>query len=113
MQVEAADVSVFGAIFVLLDVVDGALARRSKSGPTRVGAALDVESDSLAVLFLSLAATRKVSRWGEYRWENRRRFVCVAAPSNTLQVFACTFRALREPKDLGERLYVQSTCLSG
>ena len=53
---------VFGAIFVLLDVVDGALARRSKSGPTHVGAALDVESDSLGVLFLSLAASRKVSR---------------------------------------------------
>ena len=61
-QVEAADVVVFGAIFVLLDVVDGALARRSKSGPTHVGAALDVESDSLGVLFLSLAASRKVSR---------------------------------------------------
>lgn len=64
IQVEAADVSAFGAIFVLLDVVDGALARRSKSGPTRVGAALDVESDSLAVLFLSLAASRKVSQPG-------------------------------------------------
>lgn len=47
---------------MLLDVVDGILARRSKSGPTRVGAALDVESDSIAVLFLSLAASRKVRR---------------------------------------------------
>lgn len=55
-----ADVSVFGVAFVLLDMVDGALARRSKAGPTRVGAALDVESDSIAVLFLSLAASRKV-----------------------------------------------------
>ena len=63
-QVEAADVSVFGVVFVLLDVVDGALARRSKSGPTRIGAALDVEGDSLAVLFLSLAASRKVSQRG-------------------------------------------------
>lgn len=57
-----ADVAVFGLLFVALDVVDGMLARRSKTGPTRVGAALDVESDSVAVLFLSLAASRKVSR---------------------------------------------------
>lgn len=59
-QVSMADVTVFGVLFVLLDVADGILARRSKSGPTRVGAALDVESDSIAVLFLSLAASRKV-----------------------------------------------------
>lgn len=61
LQVAMADVSLFGVVFVLLDVVDGILARRSKTGPTRVGAALDVESDSIAVLFLSLAASRKVS----------------------------------------------------
>ncbi|CAN0534583.1 unnamed protein product, partial [Ectocarpus sp. 12 AP-2014] len=59
-QVSMADVTVFGVLFVLLDVADGILARRSKYGPTRVGAALDVESDSIAVLFLSLAASRKV-----------------------------------------------------
>lgn len=58
-----ADVAVFGLLFVALDVLDGILARRSKAGPTRVGAALDVESDSIAVLFLSLAASRKVSSW--------------------------------------------------
>lgn len=55
-----ADVWQFGLLFVLLDVVDGILARSSKTGPTRMGAALDVESDSIAVLFLSLAASRKV-----------------------------------------------------
>ena len=59
-QVAMADVAVFGLLFVALDVVDGMLARRSKTGPTRVGAALDVESDSVAVLFLSLAASQKV-----------------------------------------------------
>ncbi|CAM9645233.1 unnamed protein product, partial [Hapterophycus canaliculatus] len=59
VKVAMADVSLFGLLFVLLDVVDGVLARRSKTGPTRVGAALDVESDSIAVLFLSLAASRK------------------------------------------------------
>lgn len=59
-QLTTADVSVFGLVFVLLDIVDGALARRSKTGPTRVGAALDVESDSMAMLFLSLAASRQV-----------------------------------------------------
>eukprot|EP00903_Cladosiphon_okamuranus_P007058 g6861.t1 len=58
-EVAMADVAVFGLLFVALDVVDGMLARRSKTGPTRVGAALDVESDSVAVLFLSLAASRK------------------------------------------------------
>ncbi|CAB1119127.1 unnamed protein product [Ectocarpus sp. CCAP 1310/34] len=63
-QVSMADVTVFGVLFVLLDVADGILARRSKSGPTRVGAALDVESDSIAVLFLSLAASRKAWRGG-------------------------------------------------
>ncbi|CAM9709463.1 unnamed protein product [Ectocarpus fasciculatus] len=63
-QVSMADVTVFGVLFVLLDVVDGILARRSKTGPTRVGAALDVESDSIAVLFLSLAASRKAWRGG-------------------------------------------------
>lgn len=57
-----ADVAIFGLLFVALDVVDGFLARRSKAGPTRIGAALDVESDSIAVLFLSLAASRKVCR---------------------------------------------------
>lgn len=50
----------FGALFMLLDIVDGVLARRSKLGPTRIGAALDVESDSIAMLYLSLAASRKV-----------------------------------------------------
>lgn len=60
MQVQTADVSAFGALFVALDMVDGALARRSKTGPTSTGAALDVESDSMAVLFLSLAASRRV-----------------------------------------------------
>lgn len=59
-QVAMVDVSVFGLLFVALDMVDGFLARRSKAGPTRVGAALDVESDSIAVLFLSIAASRKV-----------------------------------------------------
>lgn len=57
-----ADVAIFGLLFVALDVVDGILARGSKVGPTQIGAALDVESDSIAVLFLSLAATRKVCR---------------------------------------------------
>lgn len=56
-----ADVAVFGVLFVALDMVDGFLARRSKAGPTLVGGALDVESDSIAVLFVSLAASRKVS----------------------------------------------------
>lgn len=54
------DVSLFGVVFVLLDVLDGKLARASETGPTRVGAALDVESDSMAMLFLSLVASRKV-----------------------------------------------------
>lgn len=60
-QVEMGDVSAFSVLFVALDIVDGALARGSKTGPTSVGAALDVESDSMAVLFLSLAASRRVS----------------------------------------------------
>lgn len=79
LQVTMGDVSLFGVIFVLLDVLDGKLARASKAGPTRVGAALDVESDSTAMLFLSLVASRKVCfvfsgggrgglRWGRRVW---------------------------------------------
>ena len=64
------DAFIFGAVFVILDVLDGALARGSKAGPTRIGAALDVESDSMAMLFLSLAAGRKVFRmvWFGFWW---------------------------------------------
>ncbi|CAM9352496.1 unnamed protein product, partial [Discosporangium mesarthrocarpum] len=63
-KVEAMDVVAYGVSFILLDIVDGVLARRSKTGPTRVGAALDVESDSLAVLYLSLAVSHKVWQGG-------------------------------------------------
>lgn len=76
-QVAMGDVAVFGLVFVALDVVDGMLARRSKTGPTRVGAALDVESDSVAVLFLSLAASRKVSWCSLSLFFCKKRFECV------------------------------------
>mmetsp|Transcript_11658 Transcript_11658/g.15110 ORF Transcript_11658/g.15110 Transcript_11658/m.15110 type:complete len:629 (+) Transcript_11658:270-2156(+) len=42
--------------FILLDILDGWLARRSKTGPTPIGGLLDIEGDSIAMLLLSLAA---------------------------------------------------------